>query len=246
MENKAETGIGGAQILLECASELSVDLYPKSYEADERVCTILRPYIAMLDKEGETVGNDFDFDISIISFMMCIDLYHGVSEWRKDFNAYREESDDIQDCIQKAKERFSPIEIVMLLGIYPNITKLKFRVHKGKDTRRRRNTSVYLKLLPDISISSVSIRLRKYLPQAYVDMFNKFCIMKNVCDNNVIGRDCVIKVNSVEGMLSMFADMVGELGNQEVEKKFYKTFEYFDTDELSGVGVTLVTDFGVL
>ncbi len=223
---------------------VSVDLYPVSYETDNK-------FVKMIDSEineSHDLSEDgtLKLEISYNTILKCIDTKYGMSEYMSEFAKSFDVTKGIEFYYDKLVEKYSSPEILILYGLFKNVVYFELTIHLEKDSRPMREKSITTLRLPDISINTVSVKLRDHCSQLMVDELNKYIIRTTGFVNNVMSKRNVFMTETITDLFNLIEGMCQDLENKELYEAFIEALSFLDITEIKDSITLIVTDWPIL
>lgn len=223
--------------LLESVTELSCDIYPNVYEPDKKLYSVLIPYIYCFADFSE---RNLNIRISKSELIYYIDVHYGITKYMNKFDSKYDVSKGIEPYYDKIIKEYSSIEIAMLYNIYTNLSYINFKIHNGVDKRKSRKKMQTSFNLPDLWVSGLTIKIRKFFDKYITDEFNRFLLDFDYIGNDLMSRDVALEFENVPKFLKMmngFCDMESD-GFDLFEK-----YKFLSVDDFQSTSIMLITDY---
>ena len=223
---------------------VKTDLYPDEYPTDR---TFFNMISHIMNERGHSkTGGVVSFDVSYNTILKCIDESCGLSGYVKEFGDNFDISKGIGRNYDALVSRYSSPEIVLLCGLFPNLSYMHFNIHLGKDMRESRKKYMTCLNVPDLSIDTISIKLRDYMSQNLVDDINKYVVDYTGFDDNVMSKKNTFMTNNIGEFFDFIASFCSTTGNDQLYDELYSLFGFLDIEEIRDSAMIMVTDWPVL
>ena len=230
--------------LMHSVVSVSTDIYPMSYDVDDKLTLMIYPYI--LENGVRPKGDTVQIKISYNAMLKCIDNTYGIKKYFDDFRKDFDVDKGIEANYEKLTERYSSIEILLLYGVFKNLVYINFNIHFDKDERKEREKNITVLKLPDLRIDTMSIKLRDFCDQNMTDVINKYIMTNTGFEDNVMSRKNVFMTESLTDFFTLLHDICQDLENGELGQALYEMFSFLDIDEIKNANLLVVTDWPVL
>lgn len=223
---------------------VTVHLYPTSYKTDMELYKTLSPVI--MEHDFIPVNDMLTFELSYNSVLRCIDEMHGVKKYLKEFSDNFDINQGIEANYAALTDRYSSLEIILLYGVFKNLSYINMNIHLTNDNRPAREHYVTSLRLPDLKIDTLAIKLRDFGSQRVVDMVNKYLIEKVSFDDNVMSKHNLFMADNVGDFLSLIEQIcqANEFDQEFVD--MMKAISFLDIEELKHSIMLIITDWPVL
>lgn len=223
---------------------VNVDLYPTDYETDQNFCDMIMSFIR--ERGIIPVDGVFTFDISFNTVLQCIDMKKKLSKYISEFKNEFDMSVGIGSDYDRLVSKYSSAEIILLYGLFPDLSYYHVNIYLNHDTRPTRKKNVTTLHLPDLQIDTMSIKLRDFLPQNVVDEINKYVVETTNFDDNVMSRKNTFMTNSIDEFFEAIEAFCQRLNNEYLYKEIYSAFSFLDIEEIKPSIMIIITDWPIL